>query len=397
MQIETITFQRTLTPRLTQILKAGNSFILFGPRQTGKTTLLEGIFSKLLDRPSLRYYFQLPSQRESVETDPEVILREAEALRSPKPVYLFIDEIQKFPQVMDVLQFLIDQKKVVLAATGSSARKMKKLGANWLPGRIRLEHLYPLTWEETKNRVSLPEILSFGSLPGILSEKTGEQREQNLSAYAHLYLDEEIRMEALVRNVPRFTQFLRLAALESGSSPNFSKIGNQVGLSHTTIREYFQILEDTLITHRLNSFGSKRDAVLRTPKYYFFDIGVRNAAAQIGHSPGILNLQGGLLFEHFVILEAIARWKHEVNLFYWRTKKGEEVDLVLQYQNRLIPLEIKNTKKPSNRDFEGLTAFHRKYKNKVGYLVCQVDRAQKFGPFFAIPWTELKTIEENLK
>lgn len=272
----------------------GRSFILFGPRQTGKSTLLEDIFTELPKEQVLRYYFQLPSERDRIESDPEVILREVEAKGSNNPVYLFIDEIQKIPQIMDVLQFLIDKKKAVLGATGSSARKMKNFGTNWLPGRVNIEHLYPLTWEETNllnNQRDLQNTLCFGALPGILAEKDLAAREQTLFDYTSLYLDEEIRMEALTRNIPRFSKFLRLAALESGTSPNFSKIGGIIGLTHPTIREYFQILDDTLITHRLDAFGSSRDAVLRSSRYYFFDIGVRNAAAGIGCNKGVLTLQ----------------------------------------------------------------------------------------------------------
>ncbi|MDL1872316.1 ATP-binding protein [Deltaproteobacteria bacterium PRO3] len=393
---ESIQFHRSETERLMQHLASGHSFLLFGARQTGKTTLIHQILSAMSDRPVLRYYFQLPNQREQIERDPEVLRREVEALKSDKPPYLFIDEIQKIPGVMDVLQYLIDQKKIILTATGSSARKMRRLGVNWLPGRVRLEHLYPLTWQETAGRLSLSDLLRFGGLPGVLSENSVEQREQTLSAYTHLYLEEEIRLEATVRNIPRFTQFLRLAALESGGSPNLSKLGNQVGISHTSIREYFQILEDTLIVHRLNAFGGKRDAVLRSPKYYFFDIGVRNAAAQIGHSPGILTLQAGLLFEHFIILQAVALWKSRAQLYYWRTKKGEEVALVVEGKSDLIPIEAKHTDRPSAQDFAGLIAFQKKYKTTKGYLICQVEKPQSFGAFTALSYQDMASLKADL-
>lgn len=382
-------FTRTKTLELLDTLEKGRSVLLFGPRQTGKTTLIEDVFARFPANRCLRYYFQLPSTRERIEADPEVIRREVEAMRLSEPVYLLIDEIQKIPKVMDVLQFLIDKKKIILAATGSSARKMKTMGTNWLPGRVRLDHLYPLTWKETgfpENR--LDQILLYGALPGVLSEQDAAEREKTLASYAHLYLEEEIRAEALVRNVPRFTKFLRLAALESGTAPNLSKIGQHVELSHTTIKEYFQILEDTLIVHRVDAFGSKRDAVLRTSRYYFFDLGVRNAAANIGHSPGILTLQMGTLFEHFIILEAIARFRDSAVISYWRTKQGSEVDLVIDQKGKLLPVEIKATERPSEDDFAGLTAFLKRYQCKQGYLVCRIPRPQKFGSCLAVPWHE---------
>jgi predicted AAA+ superfamily ATPase len=394
MNTESGAFKREKRNRLLSFLNNGRSFILFGPRQTGKSTLLEDIFSEFPSDRTLRYYFQLPSERERIESDPEIILREAAAKGEHQPVYLFIDEIQKIPRVMDVLQYLLDKKKVILGATGSSARKMKNFGTNWLPGRVHIEHLYPLTWEESglqKAPASLETTLCYGGLPGILAEKDLVTREQNLLDYTSLYLEEEIRMEALTRNIPRFSKFLRLAALESGTAPNFSKIGGIVGLTHPTIREYFQILEDTLIIHRLDAYGSSRDAVLRSGRYYFFDIGVRNAAAGIGCGKGILPLQLGLLFEHFVILEIMAQLKHQpgTELFYWRTKQGEEVDLIIKKGDRLIALEIKATAKPSIQDFSGLETFCQKHPDAEAYLVCQTPRPQKIKQILALPWFEL--------
>jgi predicted AAA+ superfamily ATPase len=394
MNNESVTFKRVKREKLLGFLLEGRSFILFGPRQTGKSTLLEGIFAELPKERTLRYYFQLPSERERIESDPEIILREVTAMAGKEPAYLFIDEIQKIPRVMDVLQFLIDKRKVVLGATGSSARKMKHFGTNWLPGRVHIEYLYPLTWEESallKTPENLQNILCYGALPGILSAKDPAIREQSLFDYTSLYLEEEVRMEALTRNIPRFSKFLRLAALESGTAPNFSKIGGIVGLSHPTIREYFQILEDTLIIHRLDAFGLSRDAVLRSSRFYFFDVGVRNTAAGVGCSQGLLTLQMGTLFEHFVTLEIMAGLKHQIGaqLFYWRTRQGQEVDLVIKKDDRLIALEIKATANPSAKDLSGLAAFCRKYACKEAYLVCQAPRSQKQENIWALPWFEL--------
>lgn len=391
---ETITFKRTKSISLHSLLTKGHSFLLLGPRQTGKSTLVGEIFDEQPPKRCLRYDLTLPSDRRALEDDPEAIVREVEAAHSDHPLWVFIDEFQKVPQIMDPLQYLIDKKRIVLAASGSSARKMRRLGTNWLPGRVRLEHLYPLTWEETGfpgNR--LEEVLRFGMLPGILAEQDPSQREADLEAYTNLYLEEEIRQEAVVRNVPRFSEFLKLAALESGGAPNFSRIGQRVGLSHTSIREYFQILEDTMVIHRLPAFGSHRAAVLRTPKYYFFDAGVRNAASHIGHSKGILTLQSGTLFEHFIILQALALTDGRADLTYWRTPKGQqEVDLIVERQGVRLPIEIKATEKPRAEDFTGIEAFARKYRCKEGYLICHVPRAQKFGQFTAMPWSSLQEV-----
>ncbi|MBI5299082.1 MAG: ATP-binding protein [Deltaproteobacteria bacterium] len=391
-EIETITFNRFKQLELQGKLESSSSFLLLGPRQTGKSTILANIFDAIPEEEQLRYYFQLPSQREIIESDPEVILRAVEAKRKEKPICLLIDEIQKIPKVMDVLQFLIDQKKIVLAACGSSARKMKRMGTNWLPGRIFLEYLSPLSWQEC-GLIQKPDNfkghLLFGFLPGIVSKVDLKQKEELLASYAHLYLDEEIKMEAVVRNLPKFTKFLRLAALESGTSPNHTKISNQVGLSHTSIRDYFQILEDTLIIYRLEAFGTSRDSVLKTPKYYFFDVGVRNAAAPIGHSEGILQLQMGVLFEHFIIQEIMCHLQHKAPLSHWRSKQDHEVDLIIEKDGGRIAVEIKATDKPVAADFKGLDVFREKYGCKTALLVCQTSVAQKFGNFLAIPWQKM--------
>lgn len=295
---------------------------------------------------------------------------------------------------MDVLQFLIDKKKIVLAASGSSARKMRTLGTNWLPGRVDLEWLDPLTWAESgllQNPEMLNSTLLFGALPGIIQS---EEKSDRLNQYTQLYLEEEIRQEAQIRNLPKFAKFLQLAALESGTAPNFSKIANQVGVTHVTISQYYQILEDSLIVHRLNAFGNSRDQIIRSPRFYFFDLGVRNSAAQLGHSLGILTLQKGTLFEQFVVLEMIARYRKSFRFHYWRTKQGHEVDLVMSQKNvpdhTPVAIEIKTTQKPHSSDFEGLSKFQEKYPKAKTYLICQCEKPQNFEGHLALNWSEFR-------
>lgn len=321
------------------------------------------------------------------ETDPEIVLRQVEA-KSTKPIYLYIDEIQKCPGVLDVLQYLIDKKKIVLMASGSSARKMRQTMTNWLPGRVHLEYLYPLTWGELgliQRPQELNQFLLFGSLPEISSMQDIQWKKEHLTAYSHFYLEEEIRKEALVKKLPLFNKFLQLAALESGTSPNFSKISNQIGVSHPTVKEYYQILEDTLIVNRLEMFGSRRNHVLGKSKYYFFDLGVRNAAAKIGHSQGVLTLQTGILFEHFIVLECLAHWQHKAILNYWGDGSAE-VDLIWHQDEKIIAIEIKATRKPHINDFKGINKFNTKYKTHLNLLVCQIDKPQRFEAGLAIPW-----------
>lgn len=363
---------------------------MFGPRQTGKSTLLEEIF-KTYNGAKTAFYCQLPSDRQVLESDPEVLKRRVEAMPGKKPVLVFIDEIQKTPQVMDVLQYLIDHDLIILMASGSSARKMKKISTNWLPGRLTVEHLFPLTWNEvglTQDVSFLKRHLLYGFLPAICRLTENSAKEEALKSYSHLYLEEEIRMEAAVRELPRFARFLQLAALESGTAPNFSKLASQVEVTHPTIKEYFQILEDTLIIHRLNPLGHSRHKILGKAKYYFFDLGVRNAAAHVGHSEGIITLEQGKLFEHFVILECFATYASKARLSYWSDHKNE-VDLVMEFASKKIAIEIKSTAKPGAADFKGVSALAKKIKLDQKLLVCQITQPEKFDEGTAIPWWSL--------
>lgn len=390
-------FKREFAGKLETDLHARRSTLLLGPRQTGKTTLIKAVCAEFKDR--LEYDLRLPSVRLKLEQDPEVIVREVQALPKGKLPLVFIDEIQKVPALMDVLQYLLDNKMITLIASGSSARKLRHSKINWLPGRIKAEYLHPLTWREAGlltpsgyNEKLFEEHLLFGGLPGIMSEKDIASRTENLAAYSTLYLEEEIRQEAAVRRLPSFAKFLQLAALESGTSPNLSKLANEVGVSHTTLGQYYQILEDSLIIHRLDSFGHSRCDVLKKPRYYFFDMGVRNSAAQIGHAKAVLTLQNGVLFEHHVILEVIARNHGQYQLSFWRTKQGQEVDLVMQHNGKVIALEIKHTAKPRLEDFKGLKAFGDNTKCDHAYLLCNIDRPQQFPHGKALPWWQLDSI-----
>ncbi|MEA3307792.1 MAG: ATP-binding protein [Elusimicrobiota bacterium] len=391
-----MTFKRELFHKLKKDLFKGRSTLLLGPRQTGKTTLIKELCENFPIR--LEYDLRLPSLKLKLENDPETIIREVRALKSSSKPLVFIDEIQKVPNVMDVLQYLLDNKMIVLIATGSSVIKLRRGTTNWLPCRIKLEYLYPLTWQEielidnSKEDGLFKEHLLFGGLPGIMAEKNLKNRKEDLLAYTSLYLEEEIRQEALVRRLPTFSKFLKLAALESGSSPNLSKMANEVGVSHTSIREYYQILEDSLIVNRIDSFGKSRSQILKKSRFYFFDLGVRNSVAEVSHGKAVLTLQSGLLFEHNIVLELIAKNCGHYKLSYWRTKQGNEVDIILEYKEKVIALEIKNTAKPQHEDFKGLKAFSEAVDCSKRYLICNIDRPQKYPHGMALPWHQLDLI-----
>ena len=257
-----------------KILQAKKSVLLLGPRQTGKTTALKEIqsdwFISLLDSSTrLRY-----------ERDPGLLKKEVQHLSHP---LIVIDEIQKIPALLDVIQDIIDQDLAQFILTGSSARKLRRKDVNLLPGRVINLELSPLSiLELSPKQPAVEELLVYGSLPGIIQTPDVQIKELLLQTYVSSYLEEEIRAEALVRNVATFSHFLELAANEAGRIINMTKLSHEIGVSRVTIQEYYQILLDTLVMIRVESFGSanSRRQLVRSPKYFTPD----RCAGGIRHS-----------------------------------------------------------------------------------------------------------------
>jgi predicted AAA+ superfamily ATPase len=391
-----------------QYVLEGKSFLLLGPRQVGKTTLL--LESTHNVQPLLTYLLQDPAVKIELERDPQRLIREARAVDGT--VSIFIDEAQKIPELFDAAQVLIDEKKAGIFFTGSSARKLRRKGVNLLPGRIRLMTLDPLLWGELGflesgdehplpsleleniNPVAhtLEESLVYGSLPGILYAPRDDAADL-LQAYARLYIEEEIRAEALSRAIGPFARFLELAAVESGSAPNFTKLSRESGVSMPTIRQYYSVLEDTMIVERVDPYiKNARKRILSSSRYYFFDTGVRNALARLPLTPELLAVEQGRLFEHAVLLELIRRirlLKTNHKAYYWRTSGGAEVDCVLESHDELIPIEVKSASHISQRDLTGLRSFISDYGDKVkrAFVVTMGKRPEKVDDkITVIPW-----------
>jgi len=399
-------FERHITNNLKRTLKNNKSIILLGPRQVGKSTLIKKILSKNFIFDSI--LLQNPELRIRYEKDPSRLIHEYELNNTNKLIY--IDEIQKVPTLFDSIQYLIEEHKKQFILTGSSARKLRRQKANLLPGRLILHHLDPLMWGElgfTKDRLipeiaipnisnsvrySMEESMVYGSLPEIISI-ANEQRKEILKSYSTIYLEEEIRAEAISRNIGVFSSFLQLIASESGRNPNFTKLSNETGISVITIKEYFQILVDTLIIHYLPPFiKSARRRIAKTPKYFFFDIGVKNATADVPLEKELVNIDRGSLFEHFIILEMFRRQRLNDNfrLYYWRTSTGLEVDFIVETNDKIIPIEIKSGKDIRISDLSGLNAFLDEHNLKKGYVVSQDLKPYKINDkITVIPWNYL--------
>lgn len=397
---------RYLESRLKELIAQKQSALIFGPRQVGKTTLVNKLLKAVPKK--MEYYLQNPSVRLELEINPSKIIGQVEA-ETGQP-YVFVDEAQKIPEVFDAAQFLIDKKEAQFIFTGSSARKLKKAGVNLLPGRVKRFYLDPLMWGELglitqsafeslainninkKGEYLFEDILVYGSLPLMMNIPL-KDRADFLKAYAEIYLEEEIRAEAISRKIGAFARFLELAAMESGTSPNLTKLSQESGVSQPAIKEFYRVLEDTLIVERIDPYlKNARKRILSSPRYYFFDIGVRNALARLPLDHSLIHAQKGVLFEHAVILEIIRRVRalnksYKIN--FWRTAGGAEVDCVVDMGNTVIPIEIKSSRVISQSDISGLKMFLNDYQKiaKQGLVVTMGEKKEKITEnITAIPW-----------
>jgi predicted AAA+ superfamily ATPase len=402
-----------------RVLKQPYVHIIFGARQTGKSTLLKA----LLPKAALALDLARPASRVRYLNDPDLLVRECEAMpRSRMPHVVVIDEAQNVPALFDAVQYLYDsdKRRWRFVLCGSSARRLRISGANLLPGRSMIHHLYPLTLAErpapnamlsspppkhwpfaVRGRpkpvmrpfpaAGIEERMLYGELPGIATAPKA-QRGHLLRTYSLVYLEEELRREALVKDWPAFARFLRLAALESGTMINYTSIANEARVSLPTVKTYYQLLEDLFMGFTVNAFsGSPRKSVLSTGRFFFFDPGVRNAASELPLSLDMVRTAPGPLFEQWVTIELWKRLRYRGSgaLHYLRTKAGMEVDLIVDLDGRLTPIEVKWTERPSPQDARHLNAFLDDHPGKAvhGFIVCRCTRPQAVNErVTAIPW-----------
>lgn len=339
-------------------LPKNKHFFLFGPRNTGKSTLLEETF----DSNTTLVLDLLESKEEDrFARDPDELSRIVGAL--PESItHVVLDEIQKVPRLLDVVQQLMKKSKCYFVMIGSSARKLKLGGANLLAGRAFVYHLFPFTSTELGSLFCLDEALRWGTLPQRFSYDTDEDRYEFLQAYAHTYLKEEIWGEQLVRKLDPFRRFLEVAAQGNGKIINFSQIARDVGVDDKTIHSYYTILEDTLIGFFLDPFhNSFRKRLNQKPKFYFFDTGVVRALSRLSTIPLAPQTHAyGNAFEHFIILECLRLVDYhrlDYRLSYLRTVNDAEIDLVVERPN--LPLLCIEIKSGSNIAPECLGTFRR--------------------------------------
>lgn len=379
-------FHRLLT------IPSNKSCLLFGARGTGKSTLLR---ATLPPASTITYNLLEPDTEDRLARDPQALQREVLAL-PPAITHVVVDEVQKQPRLLDVVHNLIETHRVPqrFILTGSSARKLKTGGANLLAGRATLRHLYPLLSQELGDAFNEDRALGFGSLPAVWNADTDPERVDFLRTYAQAYLQEEIRVEQVVRNLDPFRRFLEVAAQSSGKILNYARMARDTGSDPKTIQAWYQVLEDTLLGFHVDGYhGSVRKQLRQAPKFYLFDTGVTRALSrmlQVPPHPGTSYF--GELFENRVVSELFARNAYEQNdwhFSYLMTKAGLEIDLVIQRPGRPLALvEIKSTPHVREDHATALRALLPAFPGAEAFLLSRDPHPQRLGPIQALPWRQ---------
>ncbi len=377
-------FKRLVRPPLTR------SFFLFGPRSTGKSTLLrellpesQALWLDLLDPDLERDLSRSPS------TLTALLRQESASRRRP---WVVIDEVQRVPQLLSVAQQFIQRGEFRFALTGSSARKLKRGAANLLGGRASWFELSSLTHLELGDSFDLDTVLSWGSLPEIFGLDDSD-RARLLKAYCNIYLKEEVVAEQLVRKVQPFRNFLELVALQNAQLVNYARFAQDCGADITTVQAYFEILQDTLVGFELPPFhASIRKRQRKNPKFYLFDTGVTRAMAGLLGGP----LQPrtalyGKYFEQFFVTEIrrLIRCREEDwKLSYLTSKDGAEIDLVVDKGSERVAVEIKSTDRVDEKEVRAFERLGRDLRKARLIYVSRDGRSQRHGDVECLPWQE---------
>ena len=362
------------------------SIFLFGARQTGKSTLVKEKF------PQARYYDLLKSDVFERLFRAPWLFREELDLCLPNELVI-VDEIQKIPLLLDEVHWLIHNRQLRFLLCGSSARKLKRCGANLLGGRAIRERLHPLVSAEIPD-FDFIKAANYGLLP---QHYLSPNPRKKLQFYIGGYLQEEIQEEARLRNLRTFTRFLDIAALTSGEIVNFTNIASDCGVSSPTVKEYFSILEETMFGYFVPAFTkTTKRRLVQAPKFYLFDVGVANyLTKRKSLLPGSLDF--GKAFEHLIIHELTAYQSYsfsEEKLSYWRTTNGHEVDVVLG--DAQVAIEIKSCDEVQSRHLKGLKAFSEEYPQARLIVVSLDPNPRRMNGVEIYPVTEfLKKLWNN--
>jgi len=340
-------------------LPKNKSVMLFGPRGTGKTTWVKSMLpdSIYIDLLKTNIYRRLLA-------DPE---RLAEYIPDGYKDYVVLDEVQRVPELLNVVHRLIEEKKIKFVLTGSSARKLREGGHNLLAGRALVRNMYPLTAVELGKDFNLKLALKRGMLP--MAQEKDEL--DYLESYVSVYLDQEVQREGLVRSLGDFYRFLEVASMSQGQQLNVSNVAREAGIGRTVIIGYFKILNDLLLSYSIPSFTKRaKRRLVSAPKFYFFDVGVYRTIRPVGPYDTTSEISG-LCLESLVGQELLAqndlgKWGYKI--YYFRTASGVEVDFVLYGKKGIVGIEVKLSNKFQTSMLNGLKSFKKDYPEAKLYL-----------------------------
>lgn len=352
------------------------SLFLWGARQTGKSTLLKKLYPD-----ALWFDLLLADVYQRLVNNPAII-RET-VLANPEKTTIIIDEIQRIPELLNEIHWLITHTKTQFIMSGSSARKILRSGANLLGGRALRYELFPLISQEIPD-FDLLKALNNGLLP---RHYLATNPKKMISAYVGNYLRDEIIGEAKIRNATVFSQFLEAAAFSNGEMVNYTNIAAECGVSSPTIKEYFQIIQDTLVGRFVPAYQKKpKRRVITAPKFYFFDVGIVNFLLKRGKIEMGTEVFGNA-FEHFIYQEVYAHSSYsglDYEISYWRTASQIEIDFVLGKHE--VAIEVKASNNINSRHLKGLKSFMEEYKVNHAILICNEELPRKQGDIWILPW-----------
>ena len=363
-------------------LETNQSFFLFGPRGTGKTTWLKNQLKNSIYLDLLK-----PNLYQELLAHPENLTN----FITHENSWIILDEIQKIPMLLNEVHRLIEAKNYRFILTGSSARSLRKKGTNLLAGRALLFHLYPLTVLELQTDFDLKKSLNYGHLPMVFKTKNPKEF---LESYVQAYLKEEVLQEGLTRNIGNFFRFLEVASFSQGSVLSISEVAREAKVERKVVEGYFQIWEDLLIARRLPVFTKKaKRRLINHQKFYFFDVGVYRTIRPHGILDNAEEIDGSAL-ETLFLQELTALndyFGFDYQIFYWRTASQLEVDFVLYGPKGFIAIEIKRSRAVHSKDMHSLKAFAEDYPEAQLYLFYGGSEQQKIDDINVIP------IEDALK
>lgn len=370
----------SLAPLLTR-----KSLFLFGPRQTGKTSYVR---NQLKEQITFSWNLLDGRLRLQLQSNPSLLREEIEARGITEGV-VCIDEIQKWPQLLDEIHTLIEELDIRFLLTGSSLRKLRRAGVDLLGGRALQRNLHPFIYQEVKDNTngipfSLERLFERGMIPSLYYS---QDIEEDLGAYVNTYLTEEIAAEGLVRNLTGFARFLQVAAHTNTQMINYTNIASDSQIPAQTVKLWYQILIDTLLGYELPPFtATRKRKAITTPKFYLFDIGVVRALRNLS-VPVEASTEFGEFFEHFICMELKAWIDYTAprkQLTYWRAAAGQEVNFLVDTD---LAIEVKSTRTVTDKHLKGLRALREENLVKRYIMVCREDRLRLHDGFEILPWS----------